>query len=334
MGAQERKNQLNADVASATTLVLSGKKFVSHITGTTTVTGISATDAEGETVGPGQTRTLILDGACPLTHNGTSFQLIGGASRVSVAGDVSTFLHLGSGNWKELCRNKAGENSDKGHISGLSFSWIDADNISISSGACYIEGAGAVVEKSTATTLTPTVSADLQYHVYAYDNSGTLAFEAATTAPATAYFGSAQSKTGDTSRRYIGSFLTKSAGDIIRFYFVGSGQSCKYAVHSAGTDTRIVNTSTTSATEFDCSGLVPPSVKMGLFRLLFNGGATTQAGLGAASGHGYTYAAGNGADFVYTITPCPFTATRTIWHQIFNGAGTIIVDLAGYEFDR
>lgn len=109
MGVIERKDQLNSNVASATTLVLSGNKFVTHVTGTTTVTGIDDLDLEGKDVGAGQTRTLIFDGACPLTHNGTSFQLIGGESRTSVAGDASTFLHLGSGNWKELCRNKSGD---------------------------------------------------------------------------------------------------------------------------------------------------------------------------------------------------------------------------------
>lgn len=80
-------------VASATLLNLSvGGGFV-HVTGTTTTTGIS-----GRTDGP--PFWAEFDGAVPLTHDGTSFDLIGAASFTTAAGDRAYFVCNGGDNWR------------------------------------------------------------------------------------------------------------------------------------------------------------------------------------------------------------------------------------------
>lgn len=107
MSVRLLQDDKTADVASDTTLVLPSDGRYTNVTGTTTITGIDDVDTAGATIGEGQTRVIRFAGAAPLTHHGTSFILMGGASRTSVAGDVSTFLHLGSGNWQEIGRNGA-----------------------------------------------------------------------------------------------------------------------------------------------------------------------------------------------------------------------------------
>ncbi len=81
------------DIASATTtsIGLATGEFV-DITGTTTITGFGTTPA-------GVKRVLQFDGVLILTYNATSLILPGNANITTAAGDVATFISLGSGNW-------------------------------------------------------------------------------------------------------------------------------------------------------------------------------------------------------------------------------------------
>lgn len=83
-----------SDLASATTLTAANGHYY-HVTGTTTVTGISSKPAGLEII-------LYFEGAVPLTHNATSFILRSGQSRTTVAGDIVRFISEGSGNWREV----------------------------------------------------------------------------------------------------------------------------------------------------------------------------------------------------------------------------------------
>ena len=83
-----------ADIASATTTNIGAAtgNYV-DVTGTTTITGLGAVQA-------GTERTVTFTGILTLTHNATSLILPGGANITTAAGDVATFVSLGSGNWK------------------------------------------------------------------------------------------------------------------------------------------------------------------------------------------------------------------------------------------
>lgn len=70
------------------------------ITGTTTITSFDTAES-------GIERKVLFSGAVPMTHNATSLILLGGLSRTTSAGDSSTFLSLGSGNWREVGAQKA-----------------------------------------------------------------------------------------------------------------------------------------------------------------------------------------------------------------------------------
>lgn len=86
-----------ADIASATTTDIGAAtgNYV-DVTGTVTITGLG-------TVQAGTRRIVRFAGALTLTHNATSLILPGAANITTVAGDVATFVSLGTGNWK--CTN-------------------------------------------------------------------------------------------------------------------------------------------------------------------------------------------------------------------------------------
>lgn len=83
-----------ADIASATTTDIGAAtgNYV-KVTGTTTITGLG-------TVQAGTRRVVEFTGILTLTHNGTSLILPTAANITTAAGDVATFVSLGSGNWK------------------------------------------------------------------------------------------------------------------------------------------------------------------------------------------------------------------------------------------
>lgn len=83
-----------ADIASATTTDIGAATgtYV-KVTGTTTITGFG-------TVQAGTRRIVEFTGILTLTHNGTSLILPTAANITTAAGDVATFVSLGSGNWK------------------------------------------------------------------------------------------------------------------------------------------------------------------------------------------------------------------------------------------
>lgn len=111
----------------------------------------------------------------------------------------------------------------KGYISGLQMKWVSATALTLTSGAAYIEGTGAVLFSDSDIAKTAlSLSASTWYHVYVYDNAGTPDFILSTTAPAAAYNGTARSMTGDSSKRYVGSILTDASGAIIAFSHLGN----------------------------------------------------------------------------------------------------------------
>lgn len=106
----------------------------------------------------------------------------------------------------------------KGLIDGLQMQWVSGTALTVTSGAAYIEGSGKVLRATSAIAKTGlSLSASTWYHVYLYDNAGTPDVEIVTNAPAAPYNGTARSKTGDTSRRYVGSVITDASGNIKEF---------------------------------------------------------------------------------------------------------------------
>jgi hypothetical protein len=128
----------------------------------------------------------------------------------------------------------------------------------VSSGSAYIQGLGKVLRSTSAIAKAGlSLTASTWYHVYLYSNAGTPDVEISTTAPAAAYYGTARSKSGDSSRRYVGSILTNSSGSIYGFsHLVASGR-VMYVTNINPAPFLVVNGTATTATDVDCSGVVP-----------------------------------------------------------------------------
>jgi hypothetical protein len=104
----------------------------------------------------------------------------------------------------------------RGFIEGLGMRWRSTTSIQVDPGSCWINGLGKVYKVPVALTVTPPTGTTGFCHIYVYDNAGTPAAECVTV-DAEAYWNSAKQKTGDSSRRYIGSVLINSSIGAYKF---------------------------------------------------------------------------------------------------------------------
>lgn len=119
----------------------------------------------------------------------------------------------------------SGQPIPAGYIDGLKMEWVSGTQIRFTSGSAYIPSLGRALTLAAAVTKTPTLAANTWYHAYLYSNAGTPDVEVTTTAPDTPYNGTARTKTGDTSRRYLGSAKTlPSAADLVPFIVDSLGE--------------------------------------------------------------------------------------------------------------
>src|SRR5215218_10191350 len=103
------------------------------------------------------------------------------------------------------------------YITGLSLDWVANNQFRVNTGGCYTPGAGNLGTITSASTITTTgLSASTFYYVYAIVSGSTLTFEYNSTVPV-GYYANAKQKTGDNTRRYLGSFLTDGSSNIRRF---------------------------------------------------------------------------------------------------------------------
>ncbi|HHA2680127.1 hypothetical protein [Stenotrophomonas maltophilia] len=110
-----------------------------------------------------------------------------------------------------------------GHILGLRMEYVGPASLRVSSGSAWILSLKRAIEIPSAITLSGlSLVADTWYHLYLYLNGATPAIELVATAPAAAYSGSARAKSGDTSRRYIGSVKTLPASAALIPFIVDS----------------------------------------------------------------------------------------------------------------
>lgn len=145
-------------------------------------------------------------------------------------------------------------NVPQDYISGLKMVWNSNTSISVGTGSAYIPALSRTCQVNAALTLSSlSLSASTWYHVYLYENAGTPTIECVTTAPV-AYQGTASQKTGDNTRRYLGSVRTDASGNVLSFYHDPSNNDVLYMcdlntnqVLSAGTATAASTVSLSAA---------------------------------------------------------------------------------------
>lgn len=222
--------------------------------------------------------------------------------------------------------------TSKGHIDGLKMLWVGTNAITVTNGEAYIEGSSGVLAFSSSVAVTGiSLGNNVWGHVYAYSNAGTPAIEIVTAAPAAPYSGTARSKTGDTSRRYIGSVRTNGSGQIYKFTMVGT--RITYLLDVTASPFRVLSNGTATAwTSFSYSAVVPVTSTQ-VYTIVQN--IDTVVSFNVSSG-------ASGADFTYVINPkqvvpidLPLSSTQTFNYQATGVTATgLYADALAYTYER
>lgn len=232
---------------------------------------------------------------------------------------------------KQITVNQGGVNI--GYIEGLIPSFV-TNGLTIGTGAAYIPGTSKTLAVTSPITLTGIsgLSTDVFYYAYLYDNAGTVAVEFSTVAPSAPYSGSARTKTGNTSRRFIFALRTGAGGTLYRFQWGNDGY-IRYLTTTGSAPFRVLNLSAATAkTNVDCSSVVPATTQIALTNLI-NAGSTQSMQLS------HPDTAGN--DILLTVpsgsrivVPVALDSSRRF--AFFNSAtgGQSVADILGYGTDR
>ncbi|GAP66836.1 hypothetical protein MBSD_n2151 [Mizugakiibacter sediminis] len=162
-------------------------------------------------------------------------------------------------NFTELYRSAAAiDILSKDYISGLKMVWVSGTALTVKTGSAARPSDGTLISAAADIAKTGlTLSASTWYHVYLFDNAGTADVEIVTTAPASPYFGTARAKTGDTSRRYVGSVLTDVSGNIYNFLSLPGG-FISYRVKTSNAPFRVLaNGKAIAQTNISLQGVIP-----------------------------------------------------------------------------
>jgi len=229
----------------------------------------------------------------------------------------------------------SGQPIPAGYIDGLKMEYVAAGQMRFTSGSAYIPSLGRVLTLPSALTKTLTLAANTWYHNFLYSNAGTTDVETVTTLPDTPYSGTARAKTGDTSRRYIGSFRTNASGAI--FKFMQSGVSVAYLedtnaapflVLSAGTAT-----TTTSVSAANVAPVTATSIKGTILNAATNAAyvrISNSDGPSASAGY-ITLSSPNGV----TVTDIPLNSSQAYTYAYdVAPTGATYHRVFGYSYER
>ncbi|MDD0971598.1 hypothetical protein [Pseudomonas aphyarum] len=150
----------------------------------------------------------------------------------------------------------------KGYIDGLRLVYTGRNSLTIEAGAAFINSAGKVVRLASDKVLTGlTLTASTFHHAYLYDNAGVGDIELSTVVPAKVG-GSVYQKTGDASRRYVGSVLASAGSQIYKFKHDPQISTMTYIEGTPGTApfTLFASFAGTSPTVTNCDLVFPKQV--------------------------------------------------------------------------
>ena len=230
----------------------------------------------------------------------------------------------------EQVNTRVTDSINKRFIRGLDLT-VSTTTVTVSAGAAVIPSTGAPLEVSAPVTANiGATTASTWYHVYLYSNNGTPAIEISTTLP-TPYAYPAHTKTGDTSRRYLGSFRVDASNGVRgvntvdgRAFLQGSWYSVN-RVLAGGT--------ATPRTAVDVSSLNPVTALTCL--LSANNGATA----GVAAIGSTNEASGDMINIPINVkftAEIPFRSYPNIFYQYLSAVsgGGLYLDIGGYTYAR
>ena len=225
---------------------------------------------------------------------------------------------------------------------------VDATGLiaQIGAGWCYLPD-GVRITSDSMLTATGTMTANSYLHAYAY-LSGTFpaltpALELSATAPSATYLGTARTKSGDQSRRYLGSFRVGPSGTFIRIRHGNPGQNANRVEYigtnglADATAALLLNGINQTATVVDASSFVPPTSTFLEAQIENTSTLPIYFGnpdLGTVSSTFYlrSVRAGNGGEYSF-----PLSSTQQ-FSYIFGagllGLGVVNIRTISYFFDR
>lgn len=228
----------------------------------------------------------------------------------------------------------------EGFIQGLQLVYVSTTQIKITTGMAYVQSSGKVQKLTADSTLTPSLSASTWYHLYLYDNSGTITIESSTTAPASPWIGTARSKTSDTTRRYVGSFHTNSSSQIQNFQQSGAGSFAYFAWRlDTGSVTRALSGGTASSnTNISLSSYVPATCFCAFVRAINLGDqaiftdTSDCTGTNPASSSGLLALGAGAQAFLFH----PLNSSQTLRYSFAPApsTGAFYLDVYGYLLER
>ncbi|HED4877403.1 TPA: hypothetical protein R4K21_003222 [Stenotrophomonas maltophilia] len=229
----------------------------------------------------------------------------------------------------------------KGYIDGLKMVYVSGTQIQVTAGAAYVPGPKRIAELAAATTLTPSLAASTWYHLFLTVSGATVGVEAVTTAPGSPYSGTARAKTGDTSRRYIGSFRTNASSQIMRFTHCLSSGDIRWGEVPGNAPLRILAsgaaTTSTDVSASASSPLTTSSVFLRAVNTVSAGGPIAYIGspvdgTAVAPGTNYTISVEAGKEF-YTYMPLVSQNVKYIMSTT-PASGGLFLDVLGFQYDR
>lgn len=216
-----------------------------------------------------------------------------------------------------------------GYIRGLQIQRDSANALTVKTGGAWIQSLGAVLDVSTAISKTGLVlTANTWYAIYLYSNAGTPDIEISTTTPAAPYSGRARSKTGDTSRRFLG-YWRASAANTLRVQS-HDGEYVRFLDTVTVAPYRVVESfSGTTATNTSLAALVPPTSTRAVAKIRT---ASTAGWIMLAPGGSaeiFEFPNGNGGEIALELS-----SAQDLRHMNNAAGGGTSVEIIGYYEQR
>lgn len=220
-------------------------------------------------------------------------------------------------------------------IDGMRLIWNSATSLSVGAGSCYTENGDYIRTTGSITKSGLTLTASTFHHVYVYVQNNAPAAEVVTTAPV-AWMGTAYSKTGDKSRRYVGSILATGTNTMANFIHNPDQNSMFYLQQNDALPFRVLTNGTQqTSTDINLSTVLPITAKS----VYFHGTNTNTTyivflsnSLSGLVPYGAYLLGINNAKDAYITMP---TNNSQIINYAISGAGNgLYVDVYGYNFER
>lgn len=219
---------------------------------------------------------------------------------------------------------------DPGIIFGADLEYVSGGSYRVLPGSFYIPSIDRVVSFSSAITKFPSLPVNQFLHVYGFMNGANVDFEAVTTAPSSPYFGSARTKSGDNSRRYLGTLKVGADGSIFNFIKVGDDYLYQANILAAPFVV-LSNGNASSISVVNCSAVIPPVARMGIFTVT-NSDPSVRLDIYNGSGVGpVSFVNGANSDQMRV----PVSSSQAIQYAYSSApSGASNIRVSGYSFQR